>query len=860
MTRARTAALAASVEVPAKVARTRVASKASDKENKPVEAPTRVTRARVASNASDAENKPVAPPIKEIKVKAKSAAPIRTTKSKPARKAPYTRSRKAKASEAEKEAPKPLSPKKSTQLAKATPAESDDELSGAKTPMRTLNKSPLKPSDINRVAPAKKVHFHQGDQLRDENNPPQALSKSPIKQAARTVLSPIKKPHLHQDDELSDENTSIRAISKSPIKHSEFARASPTKTPGLQRFISPPRTTIGTVMLSPARRPPPIPFKDTLRESPKRSEGFFIRPSSPNKATDTRPSTFKSSLLQSPPKRMFSPVKSNPVASTPIKEQLASLEEKDCISPLKTNPVAPSPETEEEGESTIFMRELLEQELENAPEDASWCFSSKEDLPPKLVETPVTNVQRPREVSRPSMGLRQSLMPRASFGGSPEKLAFFDDEMEVRDLAAGVERDEDAEVEKENHPDFDHVMTNADAEHITAESYEGLSMLNLEASGLEASLVEPCPVDPSRVHSPLVDPGLVDPRLDHSLFGSSPIPSESVHSSPDAHEQSQIRIPLNDIATPTPLSPVQPHVDALSMPFEIPHFNPLTIPHDSPLNNPLYAPVNNRLKRSRSLTPGESPARKKVCQGITTPSADKENEVLERFLASAASSPAKTPTRPVEVNGILSGAVVYVDVHTTEGADASGLFIELLTQMGAKCVKTWNWNPRQSAANEDAASPKIGITHVVYKDGGKRTLEKVQAAAGVVRCVGVSWVLDCEAKNQWLDESEYAVDLSVFPRGGARRRKSMEPRALLATPAKPLLPSSSLSAGEEDTPAPAAALMQQTCPPKQTLKGLFVKPVSEDTEEKKEKLEKRLEAVRRKTMNWRPRVSSPLGK
>jgi len=36
----------------------------------------------------------------------------------------------------------------------------------------------------------------------------------------------------------------------------------------------------------------------------------------------------------------------------------------------------------------------------------------------------------------------------------------------------------------------------------------------------------------------------------------------------------------------------------------------------------------------------------------------------------------------------------------------------------------------------------------------------------------------CERENQWLDEAPYYIDTSLVPRGGARRRKSMEPRAL----------------------------------------------------------------------------------
>ncbi|KAK7745542.1 hypothetical protein SLS53_003042 [Cytospora paraplurivora] len=139
---------------------------------------------------------------------------------------------------------------------------------------------------------------------------------------------------------------------------------------------------------------------------------------------------------------------------------------------------------------------------------------------------------------------------------------------------------------------------------------------------------------------------------------------------------------------------------------------------------------------------------------------------------SNAASLVQTPRREVD-HALLRGAVVFVDVHTMEGDDASAIFVELLNQMGARCVKSWNWNP-----NEDDASSKIGITHVVYKDGGKRTMEKVRETGGVVQCVGVGWVLDCERENEWLDEAPYYIDTSLVPSGGARRRKSMEPKAL----------------------------------------------------------------------------------
>lgn len=115
---------------------------------------------------------------------------------------------------------------------------------------------------------------------------------------------------------------------------------------------------------------------------------------------------------------------------------------------------------------------------------------------------------------------------------------------------------------------------------------------------------------------------------------------------------------------------------------------------------------------------------------------------------SVASSHGKTPRRnPSPKKAALQGAVVYVDVHTTEGEDASGIFIELLQQMGARCFKSWSWNPRASMSPVDGVDPsqtigKVGITHVVYKDGGLRTLEKVKYAGGLVKCVGVGWVLE----------------------------------------------------------------------------------------------------------------------
>ncbi|KAI1806604.1 hypothetical protein F4811DRAFT_510696 [Daldinia bambusicola] len=294
---------------------------------------------------------------------------------------------------------------------------------------------------------------------------------------------------------------------------------------------------------------------------------------------------------------------------------------------------------------------------------------------------------------------------------------------------------------------------------------------------------------------------------------------------------------------------------------------------------------------------------------------------------SSIGTPARTPRRDLN-NTLLRGAVVFVDVHTSDGADASTVFVELLSQMGARCVKSWPWNPTNS--NEDGSASKIGITHVVYKDGGKRTLEKVRESNGVVQCVGVGWVLDCERENKWLEEGPYYIDTSLVPRGGRNRRKSMEPKALanhngtLVTPMKnttgqprecQTVPNNHVSRrdstawmrtpSEQDededadhdwdseigmltpvpkTPAPEAVarfamdispdtpstvqdedeedereqLLMRTCPPKKSVYTDLGESVVK--KEKDQGILMRLMAARRKSLQFAPKIASPLSK
>lgn len=66
----------------------------------------------------------------------------------------------------------------------------------------------------------------------------------------------------------------------------------------------------------------------------------------------------------------------------------------------------------------------------------------------------------------------------------------------------------------------------------------------------------------------------------------------------------------------------------------------------------------------------------------------------------------------------------------------------------------------------------------------------------------------CERENEWLDEHQYYIDTSLIPRGGARRRKSMEPKALANLNGTLIPNSAARNAARESqaaptTPAPA---------------------------------------------------------
>lgn len=135
-------------------------------------------------------------------------------------------------------------------------------------------------------------------------------------------------------------------------------------------------------------------------------------------------------------------------------------------------------------------------------------------------------------------------------------------------------------------------------------------------------------------------------------------------------------------------------------------------------------------------------------------------------------------------DGPLQGMTFYVDV-TSNGKEQNYLFASLLEDLGAKVVK------ELTAA---------GLSHVLYKDGNKATLEKVLASKGAVKCVNVGWVLDSEKNKMRMDEAPYLVDLSTAMPVSPLPTATLKPFTPARTPSKYALPPSSECRSVPTTP------------------------------------------------------------
>ena len=675
----------------------------------------------------------------------------------------------------------PLSPKKVHQVAKSDPISSEDELAGGMTPMRALSKSPAKRpmSPIKDMGNVSKLNFNQ-----------QTAPSSPAKTMSSSILaSPARRPppspykgalksspkKVYLGDSIAQP---VLLSSRTPMKGS-LLQESPkrgnleiTLKPTLTSSQSPSKASL---LQSPARRPTVSPKKPGFFASPQKSStaSHIAQPSatSPEQNLESRAVAGivgQETTALARGGQLLQPERQNAQdlsAETTVMGQLSADEM--TVFPGETpnevsDSMAPKDITKERSNpeepvmykapafsiaSSAFRRisiesEGSEDELASPQKGYEATPLGKFGASTKDSRTPIV-MPDPREPSNSNVsftpladklstwaasspnkqnGVNRSRQARGLFSigdvdtmGSddqisydipattPVKTSFFDDEMAVRDEEEAQMVTESAMAEEQNL-----TTLKVSQESQASEEYGDENAAPTEAEMLRA---EQEAQDPTKSCTPakFFTPARVLAQQPREFHTVSKVPLRA------SAEDSTLKVPRQRSRSfGGPLAVVKTSIVSEG-------------PKDQDMLD--FQPATPMLKATAILQ---------------TPSSGMKLD---------AETPGRTVRKGV-VPDVLKGAVVYVDVHTTEGADASGIFVDLLTQMGARCVKQWSWNPRASIASplDGSGSPqvmspelsanKVGITHVVYKDGGKRTLEKVRASNGIVLCIGVGWVLE----------------------------------------------------------------------------------------------------------------------
>ncbi|KXL42368.1 hypothetical protein M433DRAFT_173979 [Acidomyces richmondensis BFW] len=199
---------------------------------------------------------------------------------------------------------------------------------------------------------------------------------------------------------------------------------------------------------------------------------------------------------------------------------------------------------------------------------------------------------------------------------------------------------------------------------------------------------------------------------------------------------------------------------------------PLT-PQETPCERcPRRVSRSNYEKHANTMA---APARFKTPNqaSVKRPGTVQKHGSLRKVSFNVNMTPGYTPMTPHPA-APLRGVLALVEIFTLEGASASAPFVTLLHRLGAKTTRVWSDH----------------LTHVIFKDGSPTTLQRVRTHnrkaeengnAPLIYCVNSRWVSDCDTEGRRVDErdEEYAVDTDEIPRGGRRRRKSMEPSALV---------------------------------------------------------------------------------
>ena len=788
----------------------------------------------------DKENIPV-----ELKLGPNKSA-MKTTgmKAKPVRKATATRATtrgKRATEQTDKETSPvkakamPLSPKKVDQIAK-TSSGSEDELTGGKSLVRAMSMSPVKipkspanlPESSKNSAPDEEVVPSSPTRLITMNmnasparRPPQSPFKDGLKcSPIKGMFSPMKRPELSTSQVLSPSKHSL--LRESPKKGLAIADAtysdlkvskavSLNKTSLLQESprkgrlgesfstlkLAPSQSSLkGSLLQSPARRPPSSPFKSLAKSSPiksKTGEADIQASHAPTDLTlidntdtgtphiDNLSSEARETSIEEPGVSLYQAESEAPLspalASSP--EEPQTYDDLDLFAPCNQEQqqdiINPESPPVVEGDNRAELKEVQNPTSigDDDPMDTSEDAISSHDKT-EAAPLPMSSMSWRRISGLSQLSEDELASPDKKYAPTP-----------LRKTQTGTPHASDTPDLLQNDVSFGCLVDGmsswtASSPDKKRPSRQQRGIFSL-ADGHVATVPEP--TDAGGLDTDTVS----NEAVKQSFFEEDPvvINAEKAFSMAEAEAEESYDTDLMKASMESQAS--QEYGDENVVPEEAELLRTeqdatevlITCTPAKLVNGPREVCTVSKvpLRPSSEDSPLKIPRKRSKSLGgalaVLTESPDDDHIVPEQpatpQLAStippqtpssglklASETPRRSRRRSSGVSKVLKGAIVYVDVHTTEGADASGIFVDLLTQMGARCVKQWTWQPGAdlndslNGSTSPSGSPvggtvsagKVGITHVVYKDGGKRTLEKIRMANGVVMCVGVGWVLE----------------------------------------------------------------------------------------------------------------------
>ncbi|KAK4050811.1 hypothetical protein OIV83_003233 [Microbotryomycetes sp. JL201] len=214
-----------------------------------------------------------------------------------------------------------------------------------------------------------------------------------------------------------------------------------------------------------------------------------------------------------------------------------------------------------------------------------------------------------------------------------------------------------------------------------------------------------------------------------------------------------------------------------------------TAPTRSSVTPPITTNATPGRQGAPSNTAARLAARKQAAANAIAPQSRSSATIAAMANPFAASSGSSSTSSIASAPGAvvksfaLKGVIAFVDVRTGEGDDAGMLFVDMLKSLGARVT----------------TRPTATLTHIIWK-AGKPLSKYVGSTTTGPKIVGIGWVVRCAELNQKVDETDFLVDMEQCRTvtslvtgtgsqlssnaGQQRRRKSMEPKALTALGAR----------------------------------------------------------------------------